>query len=559
MKSLNNIKWFFFFSLFFSFPILADEKLKLKTTKPVEKIKDDSLSVQQLDLKIEESIRQMTDEEKIAQLLIVRTYAEKPIEEIFKVFIPGGFIHDKPFRKEKGYSPWLKRIKGLHEFSLNKTGFLGLYMVNQEGGLVNCMKDHFFKIKNLQWPYFDIPSPLKLTAVNNFKLVEEFAMELGKLLYVLGFNMNLAPVVDVFYPQRNGYIRGRSFSSDPYQVRKVSRAFTSGLQKAKIIATFKHFPGYSNTNLNSHNEFVTINISKKEFRERDGIPYHFQKGFSYPKAVMSNIALYPQLDKSFTAPLSKKIVTGILKKELGYEGLIITDDIGMSGYKESDLVQRAIKSFLAGNDMVLLVAMKNDVVIDIYKGMVRALKQGVFSKERLNESLKKILKLKSSLSYDKRSVSERLKSIQNSKKKLFQISKKMTQSMIDFYFKENPHLKNSLSKDRQIVSFSEESYKAVNNLKYFKKHKKEKTFLSLTDGHIGFCYGRITELCHKNFSKAQKRNIIMIDTRNKPLPIGERKQYQVYIPTYGFFPGVAEMFVKKMLQSDKTQTQVKKE
>lgn len=586
MKTFIYIRWLFILP-FFSFPAF---KSNLKTTKTLSQIKPNNLhTTKQRDLKIENLIRQMTDEEKIAQLFIVRTYAAKPVEEIFKVFIPGSFVHSERFRREKGYENWLRTSNKFQKFSLEKTKVLSLHMLNQEGGLVTSMKDNFFKIKDLKWPYFDIPGPLKLAASGNIKLVEEFAMELGKLLYTMGMNMNLAPVVDIFRSDRNGYIRGRSFSSDPYQVQKFSRAFTSGLQKAGIIATFKHFPGYTNTNLNSHKVLVTINLSKK-----DWIPYHFKKGFSYPKAIMINNAFYPQLDKYVTAPLSKKIITGILKQELAYEGLIITDDIGMKGYKEPDLTQRAVKSILAGNDMVLLTMMTNEVVIEIYQGVVRAFKQGILTEERINESLRKVLNLKTYLSYDKRPVAERVKSIQKSKEKLFQISKKMTRSMVDLYFEKNPDLKHSLSKDIEVISFSEVSYKAINSLKYFKSHKKNlkyfidqhKTNSSLsfsqlrelfgsqsepsfsspsekvsyskkeypvlfpTKRHIGFCYGRVAKFCHLYFSKKQKQHIVMIDTRNKPLPSYLRKQYRIYIPTYGFFPEVGELFLKKMIQSE---------
>ena len=521
----------------------------------------------QSDEQIENFIQNMSDEQKIAQLMLIGVQTRSQYAKIFEVFFPGGFIDYRNFVSKNDFgATWFKGVEFLQENSLKKTSLLSFYMVNQEGGEISRFKRKLLKQKSLESlgaesSYWDMPGPLKLARAENLKAVEELAKETGKLLLTLGINMNLAPVVDVFNPKIDGYIRGRSFSSDPYEVQENSRAFTAGLQKVGVIATFKHFPGYTDSLLDSHKKLVTIPLNKKQFIEKHWIPYQFKEGYSYPKAIMTNIAFYPQLDSQRTAPLSKKIVTGFLKQELAYRGLIMTDDIGMDGFKEPDLSKRAIQALLAGQDMILLSVVKADNIILIYKALLQAFKQGLIPKKQVHESLKKVLQLKAGLSYKPLAFEKKVQLIEQSKEKLYLINKQLTQSMVDSFFKQNPYLKASLSKDVTVISFSKASYQVLESLKYFSKHKKnfsyiqahssnkksQKKPLNLSDQQIAFCYGKVAKSCHQYFSKAQKKYVIMIDTRNKPLPLFLWKDYKIYIPTYGMFPGVGEMFLKPMI------------
>ena len=515
----------------------------------------------------------MSDEEKIAQLFAISSQSsQKSYDQIFEVFFPGGILDYKNIKPEKKfYKRWFDKIDKLQDISLKKTKLPLLYMVNQEGGDISRLKRDFFIFQNPERSYWDIPSPLKMAQVNDLKLVEKLAMETGRLLLTLGVNMNLAPVVDVVHSEEGlEFMRGRSFGSDPHQVKRVSQAFTAGFQKVGVIAAFKHFPGYTNSKLNSHNDFVSIPLPKQTFKEKHWIPYQFKSGWAYPKAVMSNIALYPQLDDQSTAPLSKKIITGILKEELNYKGLILTDDIGMSGYKEPDRSKRAIQAFLAGHDMILATTIEPLNLIRIYKDFLKAFKQGQIPKSRVEESLRKVLQLKSQLPHNKAPLEKRIKQIEESKKRIYQINEKLTQAMLNSVLKKNPQLKQSLSKDMSIISFSEESYRAVESLGYFKNHEKnlkylqnqdkihlskpqkkppvKKTEFHFSDQRIGFCYGKITKYCHLHFSRPQKKFIVMIDTRNTPLTPKLRKQYKLYVPAYGAFPKVGEMFLQQMIQ-----------
>ena len=533
--------------------------------------------------KIESFIHQMSDEEKIAQLFAIGIrISKKDYDQIFEVFFPGGFVEYRSFKSNKAfYKKWFEERDHIQEMSFKKTNLPPLYMANQEGGDVSRFKRDFF-IQDQKYTYWDVPGPLKMTQAKDLKRVEELARELGRLLLIVGINMNLAPVVDITSSEENEYIRWRSFGSDPYEVQKISQAFTAGLQKAGVISTFKHFPGYTQSKLNSHNSFVTIPLPKQAFRDKYWIPYKMKPGKATPKVVMSNIAFYPQLEDQSTAPLSKKIITGILKQELGYKGLVITDDIGMYGYKEPKLSERAIRSLLAGHDMIIHSVATPSDVIRTYKEVLNAFKKGRIPEAQVDNSLRKILSLKMELPHSQTyklvpPLETRIQQINASWKRLYYINQKLTRSLVNSFFKENPHLKQSLSRELTVVSFSEESYQAIESLKYFKKHEKDlnyirsrdrirhsnpkdqiseqkklssqKTNFGFSDKKIGFCYGKIAKYCHLYFSQSQKKHIIVIDTKNKPLTPKLRKQYKLYIPTYGASSDVGEMFLKPMIQA----------
>ena len=233
----------------------------------------------------------------------------------------------------------------------------------------------------------------------------------------------------------------------------------------------------------------------------------------------------------------------------------------MEGFKEANLSKRAIRALLAGHDMILISVVSGDDIIRVYQDLLTAFKQGIIPKHTVDNSLKKILKLKLGLTYETLPLAKKIQLIEQSQKKLYLINKKMTQTMVDVFFKNNPYLKNSLSKDIKLVSFSNQGYEKLKNLKYFTNHKKnillfKNKKLTLQNNNfntlntVGFCYGKTVKLCDKYFTKTQKANIIMIDTQNKPLRSLAQKDYKIYIPSYGLFPGVGEMFLNQLISKN---------
>lgn len=171
----------------------------------------------------------------------------------------------------------------------------------------------------------------------------------------LGINMNFAPTVDLFTDHNSTIIGPRSFGEDPQKSGILGAAFAAGSTAAGIIPTVKHFPGHGDTNLDSHGKLPVINIDMQTFKNRELVPYEYLIKENVP-AIMSGHLSFPQIDPSGApASLSKIMLTDILRNQLGYEGLIITDDMQMVGAtKFAGSMSNAFKLALeAGNDIIL--------------------------------------------------------------------------------------------------------------------------------------------------------------------------------------------------------------
>ncbi len=181
------------------------------------------------------------------------------------------------------------------------------------------------------------------------------AYYISKEIKVIGINMNFAPTVDLFTNHESAIIGTRSFGEDPVKSGILGAAFAAGSEAAGVIPTVKHFPGHGDTNIDSHGRLPVINIDFETFKNRELIPYLFLVREKVP-AVMSGHLSYPNIEKSGApASFSKYFLTDLLRGQLGYEGLIITDDMTMVGATSyagslSTAFQMAIE---AGNDIIL--------------------------------------------------------------------------------------------------------------------------------------------------------------------------------------------------------------
>lgn len=362
------------------------DKIKSIYSKPIFKPQEDNLLLK---------IKKMSLEEKVAQLMIVRIESLDPIEELLDVFIPGGLIYTTKYPDSSGdYRPVIKKLEQLQSISKKQVGLPFLMMVDEEGGQVSRFLSPS-SAKAKADLFIDLASPRSMAHSKDLALVEDLALKLGQVLITLGFNMNLAPVVDVS-PEEKSFIGSRSFSGDPTVVRIMSAAFVKGMKRAGVITTFKHFPGYGVNTNDSHKQIVIIDKAREELLNHDLIPYQLTQ--ISPEVIMSNIAIYSKIDGSSTGTLSKKIITGLLKTEIGFKGLVISDDLGMKGYKEKSQHQRAVRAIDAGHDMIMFTAFpKNQSIIEVYKYLVQAFKTGRLDQSRLEASLLSIVKLKSKI------------------------------------------------------------------------------------------------------------------------------------------------------------------
>jgi len=181
------------------------------------------------------------------------------------------------------------------------------------------------------------------------------AYYISREIKALGINMNFAPTIDIFTNHESSIIGTRSFGEDPYKVGILGAAFAAGSSAAGVIPTVKHFPGHGDTSLDSHGKLPEINITSETFKKRELVPYVYLIKEKVP-AVMSGHLSFPQIDSSGApASLSKYFLTDLLRNQLGYEGLIITDDMMMVGATiYAGTMSNAFKMALeAGNDIIL--------------------------------------------------------------------------------------------------------------------------------------------------------------------------------------------------------------
>lgn len=181
------------------------------------------------------------------------------------------------------------------------------------------------------------------------------AYYISREIKALGINMNFAPTVDLFTDHNSSIIGTRSFGDDPNKAGVLGAAFVAGSEAAGVIPTVKHFPGHGDTNIDSHGRLPVIDIDFDTFKNRELVPYFYLVKENVP-AVMSGHLSFPKIDRSGApASLSKYFLTDLLRTQLGYEGLIITDDMMMVGATSyagslSEAFRMAVE---AGNDIIL--------------------------------------------------------------------------------------------------------------------------------------------------------------------------------------------------------------
>ena len=236
------------------------------------------------------------------------------------------------------------------------------------------------------------PRLMAFGAARDERLAEEAGRVTGEEARALGVHVNFAPVVDVNNNPRNPVINTRSYGEDPQMVGRLASAYIRGMQAAGVAATLKHFPGHGDTDVDSHLGLPIIKHPLARLEQMELIP--FRAGVAAgAEAVMTAHIELPELDPAPNTPttLSGPIVQGLLRKELGFNGLIYTDSMGMAGvtamYKPAEAAVRAVK---AGNDVIL--HSPDDGAA--FSGIVDAVKSGEIPMVRVDASVERILRAK---------------------------------------------------------------------------------------------------------------------------------------------------------------------
>jgi len=323
-------------------------------------------------------LNNMTIDEKIGQLFMVAAYSnkdekhEKFISNLIEKYHIGAliFFQDIPLKQAELTNKYQSQSK-----------IPLLIGIDGEWGLNMRLKDTY-----------RFPWNMTLGAIRDNSLITAFGVQVGKHCNRLGIHMNFAPVVDVNTNPDNPIIGNRSFGENHINVANKSTAFTLGIQSKNVLASAKHFPGHGDTATDSHHTLPTVDFTKQRLDSVELYPYkkNFEAGLG---SVMVAHLSVPEIEPNESLPssLSKKIVTGLLKEEMGFKGLIITDALNMKASANFNSPQEInLAAILAGNDLL-------DVPLYIPETVIRfkkALETGELTEERLDESVKKILKTK---------------------------------------------------------------------------------------------------------------------------------------------------------------------
>lgn len=321
---------------------------------------------------------QMSLQEKVGQLFMVSAYSNRvdshtdSIQKLINDYQIGGliFFQGGPMRQAK--------LTNTYQ-ALSKVPML--IGVDGEWGL-NMRLD-----STARYPY-----NMTLGAITNTKIIEKIGQQIGKDCNRMGIHINFAPVVDINTNSKNPVIGVRSYGEDKYNVTQKAWAFTKGMESTGVIGSAKHFPGHGDTDTDSHKTLPTVAFSEQRIDSVELYPYKelFKKGVGGVMVAHLNVpSLEPQ--SGLPSSLSYKIVTELLKENLGYEGLIFTDALNMKGvadYGEPGDIDLA--AFQAGNDVLLF---SEDAPKAITK-IVEAYTNKEITEARLAFSVKKILAAK---------------------------------------------------------------------------------------------------------------------------------------------------------------------
>lgn len=321
----------------------------------------------------------MSLEEKIGQLFMIQAYSNKDakhkkfVSDMITKYHVGNLIFMKGTPE--------KQVKLTNDYQKLAAKVPLLIGFDGEWGLD-------MRLKNT----YRFPWNMTLGAIENPKLIEKLGERIGEQCKRVGIHINFAPVVDVNTNPNNPIIGNRSFGEKKENVAEKSIAFTKGMQHAGVLANAKHFPGHGDTATDSHKTLPTINFSEQRIDSIELYPFKKQFDAGVASVMTAHLSIPSlELNPSLPSSLSEKVVTGLLKDELGFQGLIFTDGLNMKGAANyATAAEINLAAFIAGND-ILLIPQDVPNTVKLFKESVE---NGSLAEERLDFSVKKILKAK---------------------------------------------------------------------------------------------------------------------------------------------------------------------
>ncbi len=342
---------------------------------------------------IETKLQNMTLEQKVAQVFIitpealtdvsVATAAGDATKEALTKYPVGGIIY---FAQNVRTPDQLQKMTtNIQTYADEVEGMKLFLAMDEEGGTVSRIANN---------ANFDVKKYTNMKSIGDTgetDQAKEVGTTIGSYLTEYGINLDFAPDADVLTNSSNQVIGSRSFGTTGKTVAEMAVAMANGLQESGVWACFKHFPGHGATVGDTHSGMATTDRSLKQLKKQELVPFASAAENNIPFVMVSHISVPKVIGDNTPSSLSSKMMTDILRTDLKYEGIIITDAMNMGAIINNYDPQKAVlTSFEAGADMIL---MPNDFKKS-YNRLLKAVQKGTITEERLDESVRRILKLK---------------------------------------------------------------------------------------------------------------------------------------------------------------------
>jgi len=333
---------------------------------------------QQISSKVDSIYQSLNDKERVGQLFMVYVNSEeesdpKAVDSLITDYYLGNLLFSTGTAEAQ--------IKLTNRFQALAKIPLAIGM-DAEWGLA-------MRLRNV----LKFPWNMTLGAVRDTALIKELGYRIGLQCKRIGVHINFAPVVDINTNPLNPIIGNRSFGSSAQEVTNRAIAFSKGLDSAGVLAVAKHFPGHGDTAVDSHLALPQVPHSKERLKEVELYPYEklIEQGLQAVMVAHLSVPAYQKSKSDVPASLSKEIIQGLLRKELGFEGLVVSDALNMKGATANIEVDPALEAFLAGNELLVFPADYKKS----FTSVLMAYRKGTIREKQMATAVKKILQLKS--------------------------------------------------------------------------------------------------------------------------------------------------------------------